>query len=70
MERINYGLKIYRIALEIERYNAKLEERPIDIQIVEKYAEQIAKFLHKHLTGLNLFTYNSGTDFNINEIKQ
>ena len=56
-DSVNALLKIYKMALEIEKHNAKEMQRPIDQDNIEEHAQEILRFLKQNSDTLNLFNW-------------
>ena len=56
-DSVNALLKIYKMALEIEKHNAKEMQRTIEQENIEEHALEILKFIKENSDTLNLFNW-------------
>ncbi len=56
-DSVNALLKAYKMALEIEKHNAKEMQRTIKQENIEEHALEILKFIKQNSDTLNLFNW-------------
>ena len=63
--KVDIAIKIYKMALEIEKHNAKRDERPIIQENIHEHARKILEWLKENTKTITLLTWKQDTDYRI-----